>query len=558
MKRKVILAIIVISILIILFVNNEHLVNLFENNEFSFKKGTKNYPYIMVNQIGYFADRPKYAIVRTNLDLSSYNFSIINKNNVQVYSHKISNDLGSGYGFLHHYELDFDFLTEGEYMIKIGNVYSHTFSIKIEPMVIINESLNFFELNKCGESIYHSSGHSHDGIFYNGPLKGTYINMTGGWHDAGDYIKFTETIAETVILLEESLIYGRNIILQRQKEVIQWGLDYLIKTWVPSIPSIIYMVGNATDHYVGIRLPENDSLNPRPVYICESGTGANLAGLISSALLLGYILDNMSILEIDYYGILDKSLEIYNFGLHNLAVQQADMGNDDIAYYDEDYHDDMALASILFYNITKNSTYYSNAINFEESFVNHSKSYYTISNIFAILHLAENGYFKDHYFYDMNYFLSNGNNDPLHYIYSTYFWGSIPALINAAIDAWAYMNASGNIEYKKILNYVINYVFGVNQWGVCFVTGFGNAYPHHLHHQILYLENISVPGILSEGGIAYQEIINQNIPIQDPSDDPYSIFQSDEAFYQDYFPNYVTNEPTIRSQALLIFFLSIL
>jgi len=36
-----------------------------------------------------------------------------------------------------------------------------------------------------------------------------------------------------------------------------------------------------------------------------------------------------------------------------------------------------------------------------------------------------------------------------------------------------------------------------------------------------------------------------------PKEDKYGLFQSDEAIYQDAYWNYITNEPTIRSQATL-------
>ncbi len=504
--------------------------------------------------------RPKYAIIRTNLLLKGYNFTIVDLNENIVYSSLINNDLGSGYGFLHHYELNFTSLRSGTYRIKIGNVYSERFEVKPEPYSsLVNDALNFLELNQCGKSPYHNKGHEEDGIIYNGPWKGTRVNMTGGWHDAGDYIKFTRTTAETIILMEESLIYGRISPSERFLRSLLWGLDWLKRTWIENISSLVYMVGNVTDHSQGFRLPEDDVLNPRPVYVCEQGTGANIAGEVSAALSLAYILSQKGIISgISENQFLNVSISVYNFGYQNQAIQQTDMGDGDIAYADDEFHDDMALAAILLYNITGNQTYYDAASSFELQFTQNTDIYFTVSNIFAYLHLHENGYSEDHYIGDMYYYSNNANNDPLHFLYEEYFWASVPAIINVGIGTWMYGVTSHNSNFSKIIDYAINYAFGVNQWGVCFVTGYGSVYPHHLHHQILYLKQMELKGILSEGGASRTIIENANIEIQSPADDPFAIFQSDKAIYQDYMWNYIVNEPTIRSQGFLIFLFSVL
>ncbi len=515
----------------------------------------------MVNQIGYIENHPKYAIVRTDLNLQGMEYTIVDLTGTTILKANISEDLGSGYGFLHHYELNFTSLTAGTYKIKIGSVYSYPFSVKAEPYSsLVSDALNFLELNQCGKSPYHAAGHLQDGIIYNGPWKGTYVNMTGGWHDAGDYLKFTRTTAETLILLEESLIYGHIAPTERFLNTLRWGLDWIKRTWLPNMSALIYMVGNVTDHSQGFRLPEDDILNPRPVYVCESGKGANIAGAASAALSLAYILHNRGITPelIPDSDALNEAIDLYNFGLHNMGIQQTDMGNGDLAYADDEVHDDMALAAILLYNITNNNTYYNSATNFEETFTQNTNLYFTVSNIFAYLHLHENGYSQDHYYYDMEYYISNGNNDPLHFLYTEYFWGSVPAIINVGIATWMYEKTSGNNHYAKIIDYAVNYAFGINQWGVCFVTGHGEVYPHHLHHQILYIENLQVPGILSEGGVSRQIILDNNIETLNSTADPFAIFQSDKAFYQDYVWNYVGNEPTIRSQGFMIFLFSIL
>ncbi len=556
-RRKLVLTL--LTILIIGIVIYQVSVLLYTPNETTWKIGTKNYPYIFVNQVGYLANHKKYAIVRTNLNLLNYKYTIRDVIHGTEINATITRDLGAGYGFKHHYLLEFNDLLPGTYVIIIGNATSTPFTVLDYSLFsnLTEDVALFFELNRCGKATkFHEECHIDDGIIYNGPLKGTHVNITRGWHDAGDYLKFTSTIAQTVILLEETLLYGRpknKTIIVRE---ILWGLDFLEKTWIPEHETLIYMVGNQTDHELGFRLPEEDTLRNRPIYVCEENKGANIAGLVSSALSLGYILQSKSLINESENNWLDIALEVYNFGLRNLEVQENGLG-DWIAYPEYGFEDDMALASILLYNITKNQTYYQNAVNFHTEFYQKTDVSTTVSNIFATLHLSENGYESTLPFYgDIEWFWDNANHDPLYYPYDEYFWSSVPAMVSVAVETWAYEKISEDSQYNALIDYIHNYIFGINQWGISFVSGYGNIYPKNLHHQILYLRNITIPGILAEGGAPKSLLEEYGIYILPDDDDPFALFQSNEAFYQDVYWNYITNEPTIRTQAYLIFFIS--
>jgi len=358
-------------------------------------------------------------------------------------------------------------------------------------------------------------------------------------------------------MLEETLIYGGIKNDTKIVDEILWGLDWVQRTWLADYQALIYMVGNRTDHYQGFRLPEDDQLRNRPVYICEPGKGANIAGLVSAALSLGVILQNLSIIPKMENGWLSTSIDVYEFGLQNMEVQQIGIG-DWIAYPEYGWQDDMALASILLYKITGNESYYQGAVEYFSEFLEYSDVLITVSNVFAMLHLHEEG-FRDatEFYYDLSWCLQNAINDPLFYIFDEYMWSSVPAMVMVAIGAWAYGKTTGDSEFDIILDYVLNYVFGVNQWGVSFVSGYGTVYARNLHHQILYLKNMTILGILVEGGASKSLLNEHEIAILPPEEDPYSIFQSDEAMYQDVYWNYIVNEPTIRSQAALIFFISV-
>jgi len=414
----------------------------------------------MVNQISYLPDGSKYATIRTDLDLSGFEYRIIDLDTGEEYIYRISTDLGQGYSFSHHYFLNFSDLGEGKYAIKIGDVSSYIFYVGKECYVnVASDASLFFDLNRCGPSSFHNICHIDDGVIYNGPLRGTHINMTGGWHDAADYIKFTSTIAESIILMEEALLRGKldtSIISSASKNIL-WGIDYLGRVWISDNKMLVYMVGNRTDHFQGFRLPEDDQLKNRPVYVCDSGKGANIAGLVSSALSLAYILSSCSLINYsEKEELLNISIDVYEYGLNNRKIQEIGIG-DWIAYPDYGWEDDMAFASILLYNITGKNKYLDNAIEFFEQYVNSSDVIMTTSNIFAFIYLYESGYdYSVDIYYELLWNMENSNNDPLFFIYDTYYWGNIEAMCRVVICEILYEKATKDHNFSTLKDRILN------------------------------------------------------------------------------------------------------
>ncbi len=117
------------------------------------------------------------------------------------------------------------------------------------------------------------------------------IDVTGGWHDAGDYIKFFSTTALTTYMLLFAYEFDKekfgfdnddnNVpdILEEAKV----GLDWLLRCNI-SDTLFVVQVQNESDHTVGWRLPENDSLQfSRPAF---TGLSKNLVGIYSAVMSL--------------------------------------------------------------------------------------------------------------------------------------------------------------------------------------------------------------------------------------------------------------------------------
>ncbi|MEX0362289.1 MAG: glycoside hydrolase family 9 protein, partial [Allomuricauda sp.] len=124
-------------------------------------------------------------------------------------------------------------------------------------------------------------------ILYNPAKKGQRIDVTGGWHDATDYLQYTATSANAVSQLllsyrDNPKAFGDGYqanglpgptgipdIIDEAK----WGMDWL-KKMNPSPSEYYNQIADDRDH-AGFRLPNKDSVvydpnkKGRPVYLAS-------------------------------------------------------------------------------------------------------------------------------------------------------------------------------------------------------------------------------------------------------------------------------------------------
>lgn len=116
---------------------------------------------------------------------------------------------------------------------------------------------------------------------------GRKLSMEGGWYDAGDYLKFTQTNAYATYFLlraweaNPALFDGARADLPAEAA---FGLRWLLKTF-PDTNTFVIEVGDQLDHDQGDRLPEADKLNgKRPAF---AALAPGQMGLTEAALALG-------------------------------------------------------------------------------------------------------------------------------------------------------------------------------------------------------------------------------------------------------------------------------
>ena len=157
---------------------------------------------IFVNQIGYAKNKTKFAYVRKN-DVSSSSFLIKDSNGQIVYTGELSAEKTDRLAGEPICVANFsDFTQEGSFTLWVDEKSSFEFPIGDDVYNHLYYLTNrYFYLSRCGQKIVdddfgHEPCHTSKALIY-----GTdeYIDVQGGWHDAGDYGRYIVAGAKTVM-----------------------------------------------------------------------------------------------------------------------------------------------------------------------------------------------------------------------------------------------------------------------------------------------------------------------------------------------------------------------
>ena len=136
------------------------------------------------------------------------------------------------------------------------------------------------------------------------------------------------------------------------------GLDWLLRCNVDD-QTLVTQVQNESDHNIGWRLPENDSLQfDRPAFV---SIGKNTIGIYSAALALASKIWKEKSYDDNFSAICLKTSERF-YSLRN-DVQDIDTTFSN-HYPEKDFNGKLALASVELYNSTKSEKYLAEAIDY--------------------------------------------------------------------------------------------------------------------------------------------------------------------------------------------------
>ncbi|WP_211321325.1 glycoside hydrolase family 9 protein [Pedobacter nutrimenti] len=555
--------------------------------------------WIRINLMGYQPDASKVAVwVSKETHLPDHFELVEQRGGKVVYRSTRIKNFGKYGPFVSSCRLNFtEFKTPGRYRIRVGDIYS--------PELIINEdvyrhtadfALKYMRQQRSGYNPYlKDSCHTGDGYTLYGPMPdSTHIDVSGGWHDASDYLQYATTSANAVYHLlaayrdfpevfedhySDNGLEGKNGKADVLDEA-DWGLKWLLKMH-PRKNWLFNQIADDRDHK-GLRLPTKDSVDygkgkERPVYFANGlpqglgkyknrATGAaSVAGKFSSAFALGSKL--YQAYDMPYAVLLaEKAKSAYAFGLAKPGTQQTAPNRAPYFYEEDNWTDDMELAAAQLYDLSGAKKYLQAAENYADqepvtpwmgADTARHYQWYPFHN-FGHYELSKKGYEKTTVYYRKGLEkVWNKAKENAFYRGIPFIWCSNNLTVSFTIQASLYQKLTGDQTYEELAQSNFDWLFGCNPWGTSMVVGlpeWGNT-PKDPHSAFTHLYNYPVNGGLVDGPV-YGSLYKNLIGIKLYHPDEYADFQSDLVVYHDDFGDYSSNEPTMDGTASLVYLLA--
>jgi hypothetical protein len=569
-----------------------------------FGQATSPASWIRINQLGYKPGSVKVAVWCSKQSKSIPLFQVIEANSGNIVLESKAGKPYGAYGpFAQTHRLDFTSITkEGIYKIKAGETTSPAFPINNNVYNgSADFSLQYMRQQRSGYNPFlKDSCHTKDGYSMYGPMPdSTHIDVSGGWHDATDYLQYSMTSANATYHLlaayrdfpqvfadnhQANGLPGKNKIPDVSDEA-RWGLDWLLKMH-PAPDLMFNQLADDRDH-VGFRLPTNDKANygkgrERPVYFVTgepqglskyknktTGTSST-AGKFSSVFSLGNQLFKKS--DTPYATLLGaRARSAYQFALKKPGNTQTASYLSPYIYAEDNWVDDMELAAAHLYTLSGDKQFLQEAFAYAEKekispwLGKDTASHYQWYPFINIGHyeLGKAGDQKikqrliDYYKQGIEEVLKKGKHNA--FLRGVPFiWCSNNLQTSFAIQCYWYRQLSGDNRYAELEQATFDWLFGCNPWGTSMVVGLpGNGdFPDDAHSSLTLLHGYQTFGSLVDGPV-YGSIFKQQRGVTIVRGDEYAEFQSDLVVYHDDYGDYATNEPTMDGTASLIYLLAV-
>jgi hypothetical protein len=579
---------------------------------FYFSFSAKNEPaqqWIRINQLGYTPGGIKVAVWCAKDQSEIKNFELIDSaTGKSVFTTTAGNSFGAYGPFTNSYRLNFStFKKPGVYFLKAGDALSPAFKINKDVYKgAADFCLFYMRQQRSGFNPFlQDSCHTEDGYTLYGPMKdSTFVPVTGGWHDASDYLQYSTTSANATWHLlaayrdfpkvfgdtkQANGLDGKNGTPDVLDEA-KWGLDWLLKMH-PRPDWMFNQLADDRDHQ-SMRIPKDDPFygkgNERPVYFINGepqqrgkfmndtkGTSSTAAKFASSFSLGATIFDKK---DPSYAQTLfNKAKSSIEYALIKPGVTQTVSVMSPYIYAEENWTDDMQLgfaslnySSKLFKDNSLNQQFLDSAFHYSQKEKITPWLYTDTANHYQYYPFINLGHYElakqlkgskrdtiiDYYKQGIEAVWKRAKENAF-YRGVPFIWCSNNLTTSFAIQCYWYRQLTNNKEFEELEQANFDWLFGLNPWGTSMVYGlpsWGDT-PIDPHSAFTHLKKWPINGGLIDGPV-YTSIFNSLIGIKLYNEDAYAPFQSNLAVYHDDYGDYSTNEPTMDGTASLIYLLA--
>lgn len=526
-------------------------------------------PLININQVGYKTNDLKIAIFRDSSLDSKFDLVDVETGEI-VYTGDLVGSLQTisagetvAYG-------DFSSVKdEGIYKIQAANSgesYEFVIAENVYDDIFV-DVVKMLYLQRCGSDLgsahagdfAHSACHTQEATIYGTTEK---LDVTGGWHDAGDYGRYVvpgaKAVADILLAYEDySHVFGDNSGIPESGNGIpdildeaRYELEWMLKMQDKESGGVYHKVTGLS--FEGTVMPETvtDDLYVMPVSNCATG---DFAAVMAMAARIYKSFDPDFAKE-----CLDSSKSALEFMEAN-DNQDGYRNPSDVLtgeYPDTVDTDEYFWALSELYKTTGSSTYenklasidinsFENGLGWQAVNLYGYYAYLTADKQNDDIRMKLMDRFSSHLvsieknIEEDGYFSSMGDEYP---------WGSNMTLANnGMVMLMANKLINEDVDYIQLAKKQLDYLLGANSTSYSFVTGYGSLRPNNTHHRPSQALGTTMTGMLVGGA---------NSNLEDPYAQNVLAGKPAAKCYVDNAQSYSCNEITVYWNAPLIYLLA--
>ena len=474
---------------------------------------------IYLNQVGYGANMPKKAVITGEGERCF----IVSADNETVFEPKVSEprfDHASGENLR---TVDFSEIKKDGTYFLFADGFKKTFYVSGRPYRALTGALvkgQYYQRCGCALEEKHA-GRFHHGVCHTGKASLIYDNIvaldvSGGWHDAGDYGRYIAPAAVAV----GHMLYAYELFPQAFRDELnipesgngvpdilnecRYELEWMMKMQRQD-GGVYHKV--ATRFFAPFIMPEDDNeelLLFRVSHTATAGFAASLA--LAYRIFMNFdrdFADKMLIASRHAWDWLEKN-PVFEPFTNPPNVSSGGYGDDNL-------EDELFWAACELFSATGDQCYLQSMSSLADKVEIAELGWRSVGGFGSIccffacknLDLEFTKKLKERFLAAADRFYSQYQRS----VYGTalesdgYVWGSILPIMNRAIVLICARLLTGVDAYQTAAQAQLDYMLGMNATGYSFVTGFGENAFRFPHHRPSYADGVDdpVPGLVSGG-----------------------------------------------------------
>lgn len=475
---------------------------------------------VRVNQHGYLPESQKIAVFQAN---AGEVFDVVCADTQEiVYTGAIVNRAFNEETGEVNSIGDFSAVTKpGSYYIRSA-IHGQSRIFKIAPDLyhnLLNSSLHMITLQRCGEALSkevadvfaHENCHDASSIVY---PDHEARDFSGGWHDAGDYGRYTLTTVKTLNDLLLTYWLYPNVLDDassspnsgnHQADVLdeaKVGIDWLKKMQMDWGPVYTAAVSKG---FAGFVMPDKDD---QSIYILEEES-TSTAAVSGSFALASIVLHDVDVsLSKDLLERAEKAYQAFEKSewiedkKNPWDVEAGDYSNTSVL-------DEWYFAAAALYTATHDEIYLEDlkTLILKQDVSLTGLSYNDMGGYGSYL-LLQDEVFKNNELYQAVYedfmgqasgILGMQHKNGYHVAVNGYYWGGNMFVANNAMHLLLANALQSDTLLIDGAQQQLSYLLGCNSLDMSFITGFGQKYPMDIHHRMTESLNQQMKGALVGG-----------------------------------------------------------